>query len=145
MEKLLMANQTAVPAFLFAFILACSSVQAGEGYYECKILNIYELNEGGALLEETVSEDSRIRVSRVDGQVAGESLPTDTASKTEVISPGDERNSFRAVAHFQAGRAGHHVQVIYIEVAPKKQKPFVAFSMGGPGIVTGTCELASSH
>ena len=68
-------------------------------------------------------------------------LPTLNADKTEVLSHGSTANSFRAIAYFNVGAAGPLVQTIDVkEYLEGREKPFVSFSMGGAGIVTGTCE-----
>ena len=75
-------------------------------------------------------------VSRITGEILGEVVPTLMASSTRVVNHGSTENSFKSVADF-AGQ----VQVLEIqEFKHGVTKPFVALSMGGAGIVTGTCK-----
>lgn len=107
--------------------------------YTCQVLEVYSLANGGRL--EARGGEGRFTVSRRDGQILGEVLPTLMADKVTVLSPGDGRNSFRSFAFFNMGQAGPSVQTLDVqEFRSGKQKPFVSFSMGGAGIVTGVCE-----
>ena len=78
---------------------------------------------------------SQFSVSRVTGEIIGEVVPTLMAKSTRVVNKGTTENSFKAIADF-----GAQYQLIEIqEFRTENIKPFVASSMGGAGIVTGTC------
>ncbi|WP_372694751.1 hypothetical protein [Immundisolibacter sp.] len=75
-------------------------------------------------------------VSRVTGEIIGDVVPTPMAKSTRVVNKGTKENSFKAVADF-----GEQYQLIEVqEFVTGEVKPFVASSMGGAGIVTGTCK-----
>jgi hypothetical protein len=79
---------------------------------------------------------SAFSVSRVTGEIIGEVVPTLMAKSTRVVNQGSKENSFKAVADF-----GEQYQLLEVlEFRPGDVKPFVAASMGGAGIVTGTCK-----
>jgi len=64
-----------------------------------------------------------------------EILATPSAESTRVVNRGSGSNSFKAVADF-----GDQFQVLEVqEFREGEKKPFVAASMGGPGIVSGVC------
>lgn len=137
----------AIAACLLGFVEPHSSrspAVASELSYTCEVLHAYSLNDDGSLGPsgfESSLKGSRFTVSRLDGQILGEGLPTLLAQRTEVLSPGDQSNSFRAIAYFDSGSAGRDVQVTYVaEYRAGRAKPFVASSMGGAGIISGICD-----
>lgn len=81
-------------------------------------------------------EGDSFSVSRITGEIIGDWIPTILAKSTRVVNKGSKENSFKAVADF-----GEQIQVLEIqEFRQGSIKPFVAFSMGGVGIVTGMCK-----
>ena len=112
---------------------------AGEVAYTCKVLHVYTLNDDGSLGASPFQKDyigSKFSVSRIDGQIVGEVVTTILAKSTFVKHKGNKRWSFRAMADFETSFQLIDVQ----EFKRGKQKPFIASSMGGAGIVTGMCE-----
>ncbi|MDA0240640.1 MAG: hypothetical protein O3A84_11535 [Proteobacteria bacterium] len=116
-----------------------NSAVAGGLSYTCEILRVYKLQDDGSL-GKSIFEDQfrggKFSVSRLDGQIIGEVLPTISSSKTSVISKGDDQWSFRAAAYFD-----RDIQMIEVrEFNLGAMKPFQAWSTSGAGIVTGVCE-----
>jgi len=69
------------------------------------------------------------------GDISGKTLTTIRAKETRIVNPGSNENSFKAISYFK-----EQFQLIEIqEFKLSKNKPFVASSMGGAGIVTGVC------
>jgi len=115
------------------------AAEAGERSYNCDVANIYHLEETGILSTATWASQfigSSFSVSRSTGKVTGEVLPTRFAKSYRVINHGSAENSFKAVAEF----AGQFQLLEIQEFREDVKKPFIASSMGGAGIVTGTCE-----
>ena len=109
--------------------------------FDCEIINVYNLSGLGTLQSSSSGRGDRFSVSRRTGEIKGDWVATMNAQKTDVLSDGGSGNSFRAVTYFNVG-AGHLVQTIDIQVfKPWQRKPFVSFSMGGAGILTGLCEV----
>ena len=120
-------------------LLALSQVaSAAELAYTCEVQHVYDLADDASLgasgFEKTMKGGS-FSVSRITGEILGEVVPTLMASSTRVVNHGSTENSFKSVADF-AGQ----VQVLEIQFKHGVTKPFVALSMGGAGIVTGTCK-----
>jgi hypothetical protein len=107
--------------------------------YTCTVTHVYTLNDSGALEISGFEKDmkgSSFSVSRVTGEIIGEVVPTLVAKSTRVVNKGTRENSFKAVADF-----GEQYQLLEVqEFMQGEAKPFVAASMGGAGIVTGTCK-----
>ncbi len=136
------------------FIVPSASV-AGELSYACKVSHVYELSADGSLeisnWEKTM-KGSIFSVSRVTGQIIGAPLTTELANSTKVINIGNKEYAFKAIAFFDSvnkpfssgtedAESTAKVQVLEIqEFYDGDIKPFVAMSMSGAGIVTGTCE-----
>jgi hypothetical protein len=131
-----MTNRT---VYLLCLLSLPSLAAAGELSYDCFILKVYHLDDAGTLEVSSWQEylkDGKFSVSRETGRVVGSSLTTMFAKKVRVINSGSEANSFKAVSEF-AGQ----IQVIEVqEFRDDIEKPFVAMSMGGAGIVSGTCK-----
>jgi hypothetical protein len=112
---------------------------AGEHSYTCQVHHIYDLSENAVLTasaHEKEMKGSSITVSRVSGEITGEVVPTIMAKSTRIINQGSKDNSFKAIAEFDG-----QVQVLEVqEFRSGPIKPFIASSMGGVGIVTGTCK-----
>ncbi len=125
-----------VTAILF-FI--SESVAAGELAYTCEVMQVYDLSENGTLeisRFEKGMKGSSFSVSRVTGEIIGEVVPTLLAKSTRVVNKGSTENSFKAVADFS-----EQFQILEVqEFRSGPIKPFIATSMGGAGIVTGTCK-----
>ncbi len=125
-----------VTAILF-FI--SESVAAGELAYTCEVMQVYDLSENGTLeisRFEKGMKGSSFSVSRVTGKIIGEVVPTLFAKSTRVVNKGSTENSFKAVADF-----GKQFQILEVqEFRSGPIKPFIATSLGGAGIVTGTCK-----
>ena len=102
-------------------------------------MKVYEPQDDGSLKTsnwDKLFKDKVFSVSRTTGEITGQVIPTLLADSTEVIHKGNNEYAFKAIAHFKK-----QVQLLEIEeFIQGKQKPFVAMSMGGAGIVTGTCK-----
>jgi len=127
-----------ITTFFILFIVYSTSV-AGELSYTCKVIHVYELDNDGSLRIsnwEKQFKDSQFSISRITGVIIGEMVPTLLAQSTKIINKGNKEYSFKSIADF-----GNQVQLIEIqEFALKEEKPFVAISMSGAGIVTGLCK-----
>jgi hypothetical protein len=123
---------------LATFVLG-SAAHAGPLAYTCTVTHIYTLTDSGAIEVSPFEKDmkgSSFSVSRVTGEITGEVVPTLLAKSTRVVNKGTKENSFKAVADF-----GEQFQLLEVqEFKAGETKPFVASSMGGAGIVTGTCK-----
>ena len=122
-----------------AFLLFQSgNLAAGELAYTCEIVHVYKLSENSTLAIsgfEKQMKGSSFSVSRVTGEIIGEVVPTLLAKSTRVVNRGSSENSFKAVADF-----GEQFQILEVqEFRFGPIKPFIAMSMGGAGIITGTC------
>ncbi len=142
---------------VFVLFIVSSASAAGELSYTCKVNHVYELAEDGSLkisnFEKTM-KGSLFSVSRVTGQIIGPPLTTLLANSTKVINAGNKEYSFKTISFFDAvnkpfstgtedAESTAKVQVLEIQDLPSwdgERKPFVAMSMSGAGIVTGTCE-----
>ena len=124
--------------FLCMFSVASAS-NAGDLSYDCIIKQVYDVDDKGSLEATGWQKDfknNKFTVSRETGKITGQTLTTVLAKNTRVINKGSKENSFKAVAEFEG-----QIQLIEIQEFKKGiKKPFVASSMGGAGIVTGTCE-----
>ena len=123
---------------LFRSIYGGSAI-ADSTTYNCKIKYVYSLSDKGLLNASNWQSDfesNEFTVSKSTGAIKGKTLTTIRAKETQVINSGSNENSFKAIAHFK-----EQFQLIEIqEFKPGKNKPFVASSMGGAGIVTGVCQ-----
>ena len=124
--------------FLCLFSLASIS-KAGDLLYDCVIKHVYDVDDMGNLKASGWQKEfksNKFTVTRETGKITGQTLTTVLAKNTRVINIGSKENSFKAVAEFEG-----QFQLIEIQEFKKgTKKPFVASSMGGAGIVTGTCE-----
>lgn len=120
-------------------ILLAGSASAGQIAYTCTIQNTYELDKESKLVISNWQNEfkgGQFSVSRTDGAIIGDALTTALAKQIVVVSAGSNANSFKSIALFDG-----QVQIIEIkEFYKTAQKPFVAMSMGGAGIVTGWCK-----
>ena len=112
---------------------------AGSDSYSCRIIHTYDTTDDG-LLRTSGFHDSfkggEFTVLKSTGAISGDTLTTLRAVRTQVINYGSGGNSFKAVAYFDG-----QVQVIEVqEFKGGAEKPFIAISMGGAGIVTGMCK-----
>jgi len=145
---------TAVMAFFISFV-SCHVALAGELTYTCKITHVYELNSKGSLSVSNWEKEfnkSEFSVSRVTGEISGKVIPTLLANSTKVINKGSKEYSFKSIAHFDSEHkplpsgiekpeSTASVQLLEIQEFRKgEQKPFIAMSMGGAGIITGFCK-----
>lgn len=125
-------------SFCFLLILTLNSF-ASETAYSCKVLHVYEPQDDGSLKTSNWDKqfrDKEFSVSRVTGEIIGQVIPTLLADSTEVIHKGNNEHSFKTIAHFK-----NQVQLLEVkEFIQGEKKPFVAMSMGGAGIVSGTCK-----
>ena len=128
-----------ISVFVFLVLLvSCQFSIAGNLTYECKVLHAYEPDEGSLRISnwEKQFKGSEFTVSRETGKIIGEVLTTLLADSTKVIHPGNNDYSFKTVAYFK-----EQIQMLEIkEFSKGKEKPFVAMSIGGAGIVTGLCK-----
>ena len=135
-------------------LFAMSTTLAGDFAYTCQVKHIYDLSDSGDLEISVWEKDmkgSSFSVSRVTGEIIGEVVPTLMANSTKVINKGNEEYSFRSIAEFDAvnkpfssggedADSTASIQLLEVqEFHSGSHKPFVVFSMGGAGIVTGTC------
>ena len=124
--------------FFLSVSLTCYSAIGGELAYTCEVIHVYALADDGSLQTSSMEKEFRgnqFSVSRVTGEIIGYVVPTLLAKATRVINQGNHEYSFKAIADF-----GNQVQLIEVqEFAQGQQKPFIATSMGGAGIVTGVC------
>lgn len=122
-----------------ALVLLSTNTWAMEDRYVCQVKNAYELSPEAKLVAsnwEKEFKNSTFYVDRKTGEIEGKVLTTSLAYTTTVINSGSTENSFKAIAQFEG-----QIQVIEIqEFRNGISKPFVALSMGGAGIVTGTCK-----
>lgn len=127
------------PLFVIFFFFTNAYAMAGELSYTCEVTHIYKLSNDGSLAIspfEKQMKGSSFSVSRASGEIVGEVIPTLRAKSTKVVNPGSGKNSFKAVADF-----GNQFQIIEVQEFRKGNlKPFVSSSMGGAGIVTGSCK-----
>lgn len=121
------------------FLFLTGNAVAGEHSYTCQVHHIYALSENAVLAtsaHENEMKGSLFTVSRVSGEITGEIVQTIMAKSTRIINQGSKDSSFKAIAEFDG-----QVQVLEVqEFRLGPIKPFIASSMGGAGIVTGTCK-----
>jgi hypothetical protein len=112
--------------------------QGDELAYVCTVEHVYGVSDYGKLIESELDDElegARFAVSRFDGKILGEVLATPSAESTRVVNRGSSSNSFKAIADF-----GEQFQSLEVQESGEgERKPFVALSMGGPGVVTGVC------
>ena len=124
--------------FFLLFFLP-SICQAGDLTYDCVIKQVYDVNDVGELKAsgwQSQFEGDKFSVSRETGKIIGKTLTTVFAKETRVVNFGYKANSFKALAEFEG-----QIQLIEIqEFKEGVEKPFIASSMGGAGIVTGICK-----
>ena len=118
---------------------AAGTTLAGEVSYTCVVSHIYSLSEDGVLKVsnwEKEMKGSTFSVSRITGEIVGEVVPTLMAKSIRVINTGSKDNSFKTVAVFEG-----QIQVLEVkEFYSSPTKPFISLSMGGAGLITGTCK-----
>jgi hypothetical protein len=124
---------------MVSLIFFTGNAVSGEISYTCQVSHIYTLSEE-AMLEISALENkmkgSSFSVSRVTGEIIGDVVPTIMAKSTRIVNQGSKDNSFKTIAEFDG-----QVQVLEVqEFRSGAIKPFIASSMGGAGIVTGTCK-----
>ncbi|MCG7963750.1 MAG: hypothetical protein N0E54_13705 [Candidatus Thiodiazotropha taylori] len=130
-----------IERFLIAFsLLYFAQVSVGSPIgYDCKVLHVYSLAEDGLLRAsgfEKFMGGSTFTISNDTGEIVGDVVPTLKAKSIHVINHGSTENSFKSMALFEG-----QVQIIEVQEFIKgDEKPFVASSMGGAGIVTGICK-----
>lgn len=121
------------------FLSSGNNAIAGALAYTCEVAHVYSLTDKGTLETSALEKDMKggsFSVSRVTGEIIGEVIPTLMAKSTRVVNNGSKENSFKAVADF-----GEQYQILEVqEFREGAVKPFVSSSMGGAGIVTGSCK-----
>jgi hypothetical protein len=126
------------PLVVLLLFLLVSISEAGSISYKCIIKHVYDVDDLGELKVSNFQnqfENNTFSVSVETGEINGEVLTTILANRTAVINSGSTKNSFKAIAEFEG-----QIQLIEIQIFKDgKFKPFVATSMGGAGLVTGTC------
>lgn len=124
---------------IILLLFATTPSLAGNFAYTCEIVHIYDISDTGEIKLSGFDESLKggtFEVSRVNGEIIGSSITTNLANSTRVVSFGSTGFSFRALAEFD-----NSVQILEVKEFIKGEiKPFVALSMGGAGIVTGTCK-----
>lgn len=132
-------NKMRVFVLILCLRALSSMAEAGDLSYECVIKHVYKLTDDG-LLEisgwQNQFQGNSFTISRETGTIAGKVLTTVFAEETRVVNFGSNENSFKAIADFK-----DQFQLIEIQEFKKgTQKPFIASSMGGAGIITGICK-----
>lgn len=121
------------------FLSLGNNTMAGAIVYTCEVAHVYSLSDKGSLEISALEKDmkgSSFSVSRATGEIIGEVVPTLMAKSTRVVHRGSKENSFKAVADF-----GEQYQILEVqEFRGSAMKPFISSSMGGAGIVTGSCK-----
>ena len=127
---------------ILMFFISFQNSVAGELTYTCTVVHAYKLDVDSSLKSSNWEKDfknSQFSISRIDGQITGKVVPTFMAKSTHVHNKGDKVNAFKASADF-----GDQFQLIEVQEFIKgEQKPFIALSLGGAGIVTGLCKQNS--
>jgi hypothetical protein len=134
----------AVAVAAIAVVGSLAASARAEERYECRIREAYRVTDQGTLEAGAWSGDpqrGRFTVSRESGQVIGDWLTTVRASRTEVTQAGNSEWGYLTLARFQ-NEHGESIQTIHIQhYHPGPDKPFVASSPGGVGLVSGICQL----
>ena len=99
-----------------------------------------------------MAEGSIFSVSRVSGEIIGRPIPTIMAKSVKVVNTGSNEWSFSSFSIYHNDNekllANQHefpkhtgrTQLLRVdEYVDSKNKPFMAMSMGGVGLVTGLC------
>lgn len=122
-----------------------SIVHSSNAYYECTILDTYSLNNITGKIETTnakwrdMFKGDKFNVSRLNGNIVGQTLPTEAATQTIVVNKGSSEYNFKAISIFKHPNNEREWQVIQIkEIAETPSKPFIAFSVAG--IISGVCK-----
>ena len=128
---------------------------ASEFAYTCKVIHAYELDDDGSLRSSNWLKDFKddeFSVSRVTGEVIGTVIPTLMANSTRVINKGNKEYSFKSIAEFDSvdkplssgdeePDSTANIQLLEVqEFIESEEKPFIALSISGAGIVTGICK-----
>jgi len=147
-------TKTLLFCYIFFFVCTASSSFAGRFSYTCVISHVYDLDNKGGLEKSSFHDQakgSQFSVSRLSGVIIGPYLTTELGT-TSVVNSGSEDYSFKAVALFDSvnkplsnGDETHEytskVQVIEVqEFVEGEEKPFIALSMSGVGLITGVCK-----
>ena len=117
----------------------CGTASAGEIAYTCTVMHVYDLESSGEIRISNAFnflKQTQFSVSRITGEIIGETLTTVLAKSTEVINTGSNEYAFKTVSYFSGQVQLLEVQEFMIGVI----KPFIALSMGGAGVVTGVCK-----
>lgn len=147
-------NQFKFSLLVVLIILSRVSI-ASELSYACEVKHVYSLSDNGSIktssFEKTL-KGSIFSVSRVNGEIIGKPIPTILASSTNVINGGSKDYSFKTIALFdsvnkplskgnETSKYTGNAQLLEIkEFKETKNKPFIAMSMSGVGLVTGICK-----
>lgn len=141
--------------FLLGVFLVCKGAFASELAYTCEVVNTYSLKDDGSLGASVWDKDYKgkeFSISRITGEIVGLVIPTVLANSTKVINKGNDEYSFKAIAVFDSvnkpfssgnedSESTTNIQLLEIqEFQDGEEKPFVAVSMSGAGIVTGICK-----
>ena len=128
-----------VSTIIISWFIYGSSAAAESSSYSCIINHVYSLSDNGVLNTSYWQKDfegGEFTVLKNTGVIKGQTLTTIKANEIRGINPGSDKNTFKAIAYCK-----DQFQLIEIqEFKSGKNKPFIASSMGGAGIVTGTCE-----
>lgn len=128
------------PLAIFAAFLSVSQPSVSAPWsYTCEVKHVYSLTDDAALgtsgFEKTM-KGGNFSVSREGGEIVGEVVSTLGAKATRVVNRGSTENSFKTVADFDG-----QIQILEVQEFQKGMiKPFIAMSMGGAGVITGTCK-----
>lgn len=150
-------TQFIISIFITLLVIISSSI-GGEFSYNCEVKNVYSLTSNGSLktsIFENKMKGSIFSVSRVNGEIIGKPITTALAnplSTKSVINTGSKDYSFKTISFFndvkkpfskgnESSEYTKKVQVLEVqEFVSSINKPFVAMSMSGAGLVTGICK-----
>ena len=125
---------------LAGIALGCGgTASAGPIAYTCTVMHVYDLDSSSEIGTSNFGDtfnQTKFSVSRITGEIIGETLTTALAKSNLVINKGSSENSFKTLSVF-SGKA----QLLEVQEFRKGVvKPFIALSMGGAGVVTGVCK-----
>lgn len=125
---------------LFILLVISVNAVAGEHFYNCKIMNIYELDDDGSLKTSDLEiqyKGTGFVISRVTGEIiGGDVVPTLLTSSTNVIIKRYGEYHFKSFADF----ACQYQSTQSNGFIPDGRKSFFAVSIDGNKFITGVCK-----
>ncbi|MFZ6770349.1 hypothetical protein ACO0LM_25115 [Undibacterium sp. Di26W] len=121
---------------------------AGDLTYECKVLHVYDIENGALSNSDKKSLSSVILgtsfiVSKDTGAILGEYINTTNADLVKVLERGSDRWNFRSLAEWDNKKSAGTYVAQLLEVRESNvgtSKPFTLFSAGMLGVLSGTCK-----